>query len=73
MNNLSKALALSFVVISAAAYGFWDSTDNSRVSNHDADVPVSVATSGDGKIIYVGRAGRVFKSTDGGETWKVLL
>jgi hypothetical protein len=73
MNNLSKALVLSCVVISAAAYGFWDSTENRYVSNYDADMPVSVATSGDGKIIYVGRAGRVFKSTDGGVTWTVLL
>ena len=73
MNTLSKLLALSCVVISAAAYGFWDSTRNSYVSNHDTDVPVSVATSADGKIIYVGRAGRVFKSTDGGETWTALL
>lgn len=73
MNTVSKLLAVFCVVISAAAYGYWDATRNSYVSNHDTAVPVSVATSADGKIIYVGRAGRVFKSTDGGETWTVML
>lgn len=44
----------------------------SQVSDYNDGVTVSVATSADGKIVYVGKRGEVFKSTDGGETWAVL-
>lgn len=73
MNSLSKVLAVFCLLFSALAYAEWRKMHNaSEVSDPVGGYPVSVATSADGKIVYVGRAGQVFKSTDGGETWAVL-
>lgn len=33
---------------------------------------ISVSTSADGKIVYVAHGNGVFKSSDGGETWRKL-
>lgn len=72
MNTLSKVLLVSCVLLSVTAYGFWVNTPSREVSSYHFDAPVSVATSADGKIVYVGKAGQVYKSTDGGETWLLL-
>ena len=72
MNTLSKVLAVFCVLLSAVAYGFFDYSATNTVSNHNADVPVSVATSADGKTVYVGKQGQVFKSKNGGIDWEVL-
>jgi photosystem II stability/assembly factor-like uncharacterized protein len=72
MNTLSKVLAVLCVLLSAVAYAGWIGTYGSEVSKYHFDVTLSVATSADGKIVYVGRAGELFKSTDGGETWLKL-
>lgn len=72
MNTLSKVLAVFCVLLSAVAYGFLTDVRSKEVSSHYGDTPVSVATSADGKIVYVGKDGKVFKSTDGGENWLVV-
>jgi photosystem II stability/assembly factor-like uncharacterized protein len=72
MNNLSKVLAVFCVVLSAVAYASWSPVTPQGVSMLRNDTSVSVATSADGKIVYVGKDGAVFKSTDGGETWAML-
>ena len=75
MNTLSKVLAVFCLLLSAVAYAGWISETSVNVSAGDRrefDTPVSVATSADGKTVYVGKHGKVFKSTDGGETWAVL-
>jgi len=72
MNTLSKVLAVFCVLLSALAYGFYGHAPSSSVSSHHADTPVSVATSADGKTVYVGKQGKVFKSINGGEDWEVI-
>ena len=75
MNPLSKVLAVFCVVLSAVAFASWSPEISSNVSTDGRgqfDTPVSVATCADGKTVYVGKHGKVFKSTDGGETWAVL-
>ena len=72
MNTLSKVLAVFCVLLSAVAYASWQTAKTGEVSEHDYGENVSVATSADGKIVYVGKRGKLFKSTDGGETWVVL-
>lgn len=72
MNTLSKVLAVFCVLLSAVAYGYYYNATPQEVSSHYAETPVSVATSADGKIVYVGKEGKVFKSTDGGENWQVI-
>lgn len=72
MNTLSKVLAVFCVLLSAVAYAGWMTVHPSHVSDYNDGVTVSVATSADGKIVYVGKRGEVFKSTDGGETWLLL-
>jgi photosystem II stability/assembly factor-like uncharacterized protein len=72
MNTLSKVLAVFCVLLSAVAYASWQTAKTGEVSNYNDGVNVSVATSADGKIVYVGKRGELFKSTDGGETWVML-
>ena len=73
MNALSKVLVVFCLLLSSFVYAGWNQMNNaSQVSDYNDGVTVSVATSADGKIVYVGKRGEVFKSTDGGETWAVL-
>lgn len=72
MNTLSKVLAVICVLLSALAYGFYGHASSNSVSSHDGDTPVSVATSADGKTVYVGKQGKVFKSINGGVDWEVI-
>jgi photosystem II stability/assembly factor-like uncharacterized protein len=75
MNTLSKVLAVFCVILSAVAFASWSPELSSTVSTDGRsqfDTPVSVATSADGKTVYVGKHGKVFKSSDGGETWFIL-
>ena len=72
MNPLSKVLAVFCVILSAVAYANLYNANSNEVSRHNGDTPVSVATSADGRIVYVGKEGKVFKSTDGGVYWEVV-
>ena len=72
MNPLSKVLAVFCLLLSAVAYGFYSHAPSNSVSSHNGDTPVSVATSADGKTVYVGKQGKVFKSINGGEDWEVI-
>lgn len=76
MNTLSKALVAVCLLLSAVVFARWESTqgvgaiqDPVSAKGHDA---VALATSSDGKTVYYSCAYRLFKSTDGGETWVVL-
>lgn len=72
MNTLSKVLVVFCLLLSAVAYGFYSRASSSTVSTHNGDAHVSVATSADGKTVYVGKQGQVFKSINGGEDWEVI-
>lgn len=84
MNTLSKVLVVFCVVLSAVAFAKWEKPQEGEVglapsmatmfnTDHErAPSPVSVTTSADGKIVYYACSARLFKSTDGGETWAVL-
>lgn len=72
MNTLSKVLAVFCLLLSAVAYGLFEAVSNSDVSSHDGDVPVSVATSANGQIVYVGKQGKVYKSINGGIGWEII-
>ena len=72
MNTLSKVLVVFCVILSAVAYASLSNTYSGTVSSQASNVPVSVATSADGKIVYVGKEGQVFKSSDGGDNWEVV-
>lgn len=84
MNTLTKVLVVFCVVLSAVALAKWEKPEAKEVgsapgysvmfnTDHErAPSPVSVTTSADGKIVYYATSGRLFKSTDGGETWAVL-
>jgi len=72
MNTLSKVMVAFCLLLSAMAYGFYTFAPSHAVSIFNADVPVSVATSADGKTVYVGKQGQVFKSRNGGEDWEVI-
>ena len=80
MNPLSKVLAVFCVVLSAVAYARWEITGElvektpslNLIPTFAGDGGVSVATSADGKIVYYSCARRLYKSTDGGETWFIL-
>lgn len=71
MNTLSKVLAVSCVLLSAAAYGLW-THENNWTASGKASGAVAITTSADGKTVYYAHSGSLFKSTDGGETWSVL-
>lgn len=72
MNTLSKVLAVFCLLLSAVAYGFYSHASSNTVSRYDGETPVSVATSADGKTVYVGKQGQVFKSINGGVDWEVV-
>ena len=81
MNTLSKVLAVFCVLLSAVVYAKWDLTGESvekfpslnlNPTLATGDAGVSVATSADGKIVYYSCARRLYKSSDGGETWFIL-
>lgn len=72
MNTLSKVLAVFCVVLSAVAFAKWESAETSAVSGGYYKHAITVATSADGKIVYIGKNGDLYKSTDGGETWVML-
>ena len=72
MNTLSKVLAVFCLLLSVVAYGFYSHAPSNAVSRYDKDIPVSVATSADGKTVYVGKHGQVLKSINGGEDWEVV-
>jgi photosystem II stability/assembly factor-like uncharacterized protein len=72
MNTLSKVMVAFCLLLSAMAYGYYSFATSHAVSSPNADVPVSVATSADGKIVYVGKQGQVFRSLNGGIDWEVI-
>jgi hypothetical protein len=83
MNTLSKVLAVFCVVLSAVAFAKWEKQESEvgrapweatmfNTDHERAPSPVSVTTSADGKVVYYACSARLFKSTDGGETWTVL-
>jgi photosystem II stability/assembly factor-like uncharacterized protein len=71
MNTLSKVLAVFCVLLSAVVFAKWESTKFDPVLT-DGNGGTSVATSADGKTVYYAASRRLFKSTDGGETWTNL-
>lgn len=71
MNTLSKVLAVSCVLLSAAAYGLWTSDYNDTASGKFSGA-VALTTSADGKTVYYAHSGSLFKSTNGGDTWAEL-
>lgn len=75
MNTLSKVLAVFCVLLSAVVYARWERTGAG--TNPDPVLAggqggVAIATSSDGRTIYYSCAYRLYKSTDGGETWTIL-
>jgi len=72
MNTHTKVLTVFCLMLAAFAWGEWSSSRHDQVSNLNGDCVVSVATSADGKIVYVGKNGMLWRSTDGGETWSLL-
>ena len=75
MNTLSKVLAVFCVLLSAVVFAKWERTgsgNNSDPTLAGGQGGVALATSSDGKTIYYSCAYRLYKSTDGGETWAVL-
>ena len=81
MNTLSKVLAVFCLLLSAVVFAKWERTSGSFENQNPPFKPNptdagegagSVATSADGKTVYYACARRLYKSTDGGETWAVL-
>jgi len=81
MNTLSKALVAVCLLLSAVVFAKWERTAGSFEAQTPPFEPnptdagsgvASVATSADGKTVYYACARRLYKSTDGGETWAVL-
>ena len=72
MNTLSKVLVVFCLLLSAVVYAKWHAIE--LMSDHPADRAeiMGIATSADGKIVYLAKVNVLFKSTDGGETWTVL-
>ena len=76
MNTLSKVLAVFCVILSAVAYASWSPSTKDITAVGVIGTPsagVSVATSADGKTVYYAHSRNLFKSTDGGETWVILV
>lgn len=72
MNTLTKVLVLFCLLLSAVVFAKWSAIE--AMSSHPADRAeiMGIATSADGKIVYLAKFNVLFKSTDGGETWTVL-
>ena len=73
MNTLSKVLAVFCVVLSAVAFATWSPTTSDSVSGVNGGAGVALSSSADGKTVYYAHSRSLFKSTDGGETWVILL
>ena len=76
MNTLSKVLAVFCVVLSALAYASWKPVTADYQPDGVVGVPsagVALTTSADGKTVYYAHSRNLWKSTDGGETWVVLV
>jgi hypothetical protein len=75
MNTLSKVLAVFCALLSAVVFAKWERTGTTTSPDPTlagGQGGVALATSSDGKTIYYSCAYRLYKSTDGGETWTVL-
>lgn len=81
MNTLSKVLVAACLLLSAVVFAKWERTSGSFENQNPpldpnptlaGDGSLSVSTSADGKTVYYACARRLYKSTDGGETWTVL-
>lgn len=75
MNTLSKVLAVFCALLSAVAFAKRERTGTATSADPTlagGQSGVALATSSDGKTIYYSCAYRLYKSTDGGETWTVL-
>jgi len=87
MNKVSKVLA-SVCLVLAVILGViaWNTHEGrngpfyyewvnagSKATSVTFEAPVSVSVSADGKTIIYAHSGRLFKSTDGGKSWKILI
>ena len=72
MNTLSKVLAVFCVVLSAVAYASWESDLYVGAVSGKLSGAVALTASADGRTVYYAHSGKLFKSTDGGESWSVL-
>lgn len=72
MNTHTKLLTVICLMLAAFAWGEWTKAKPDELATVRVSFPVSVATSADGKIVYVGKNGQLWRSTDGGETWSLL-
>jgi photosystem II stability/assembly factor-like uncharacterized protein len=71
MNTLSKVLAVFCVLLSASAFAYWDNFGAGDAAAK-ASGAVALTASADGRTVYYAHSGKLFKSTDGGETWAAL-
>jgi hypothetical protein len=73
MNTLSKVLAVFCVLLSAVVFATWSPASSDSVSGVNGSAGVALTSSADGKTVYYAHSRCLFKSTDGGETWVILL
>jgi photosystem II stability/assembly factor-like uncharacterized protein len=87
MNTLSKALAsVCLVLVTILGAIAWNTHEASngpfyyewvgagnKATSVAIEMPVSVSVSADGKTVFYAHTGRLFKSTDGGKSWKLLV
>jgi hypothetical protein len=77
MNTLSKILTAVCLLLATAVFAKWERTGGASVRPDpviaSSEAGVALATSADGKIVYYANSTCLSKSTDGGETWTVLV
>jgi len=72
MNTLSKVLAVFCVLLSASAFAYWDIIGADGEASAKASGAVALTASADGRTVYYAHSGKLFKSTNGGESWALL-
>lgn len=72
MKNGSVLLSLAVGVTFAATAAFAAQKIGITDVRVGPTAAISIATSADGSVVYIAHGNGVFKSTDGGETWKKL-
>ena len=71
MNTLSKVLVVFCLLLSASAFALWTS-DYYDTASGNASGAVALTTSADGRTVYYAHSGKLFKSTNGGDSWAAL-